>query len=81
MKEPNPKVNGCYAGRKPCGCCIATAYDGRDKSTGKLVADWIANGLVVNHVTWGEFQAIAKEETYCACPHTNADTGPLFGGK
>ncbi len=66
---PDPRQTGCYAARRACGCCVGTAYDLQDKETGATVAQWITDGLTVNHVTWSEFQAIGREATYCNCPH------------
>jgi hypothetical protein len=66
---PNSRQNGCYVASRPCGCKIATCYDYRDKETGKTVAEWIAEGLIINHITWAEFQAIVQDAKTYTCPH------------
>lgn len=70
MKEKDPRQNGAYVARLPCGCTMGVSTDYRDRATGQAVAEWIANGLIVNHVTWEEYRdQICKEPTFMECPH------------
>jgi len=66
-----PAMEGkfAYVGRKPCGCAVGVVTDLRDKRTANAVAGLIADGLIVNRVSWIAYYQIAAEETFMACPH------------
>jgi len=66
----NEKPTHVYVGRKECGCCVALVTDGRDKDTGKAVAEFIGEGLTVDRVDWETYtNKIRYEETFFKCPH------------
>ena len=58
-----------YIGRSSCGCVVGLVTDNADIRTANHVADFIKDGLAVNRHSWTEYQEIAKEETFLACPH------------
>ena len=64
------KPTHVYVARKDCGCVIGLVTDMRDKRTGKHVAEFIADGLVVTREDWRTYRnTISKEETFMNCPH------------
>lgn len=70
IERVDPRENGVYVARKSCGCVCGICTDYRDKDTGKYVAEWIKDGLIVTHATWTEYKdVICKEATFMDCPH------------
>ena len=65
------RQNGLYVARRAeCGCCFGVSTDSRNKATANAVAEWIADGLVVTHVSWDMYRnVILAEETFMDCPH------------
>lgn len=59
----------CYVARKSCGCVIGVCTDMKDRDTARNVAEFISGGLTVDRVAWTQYQVIAKEPTFFACPH------------
>ena len=69
MKQKDPP-KWRLRGTPPLRLHDGQTTDYRDRTTGQAVADWIANGLIVNHVTWEEYRdQICKEPTFMECPH------------
>jgi len=58
-----------YVGRTPCGCAVGVATDLGDEFTAEAVAEFIEDGLIINRVSWAEYERIAEEETFMNCPH------------
>lgn len=58
-----------YVGRKPCGCVVGIATDNRNRMTAEMVREFIQDGLTVTREPWSEYERIAEEETFMACPH------------
>lgn len=66
-----------YVGRAQCGCVYMIRNDDHDKDTAKAVAEVVAEGGYVDHVTWEEYTTIVKEEEtfmMCPCPHQDVQT-------
>lgn len=61
------KATHVYVGTKPgCGCAVALSVDmpGKEKATGQLVSEFIADGLLVERVSVEAGAALLK-----MCPH------------
>jgi hypothetical protein len=72
MKNDMKPATHVYIGRKECGCCVAVVTDLMDKSTGKSVAEFIGDGLIIKRVSFPEYREMCKEETFMGCTHGQA---------
>ena len=59
----------CYIARKLCGCCVGVTTDSSSDETAHRVAEFIRDGLTVEHVDWDTYERIAQEPTFMDCPH------------
>jgi len=57
----------CYVGRKPCGCCRAAVVDAPSagKEVIKTEADFVRQGMIVEHVTLDRARELLAEGTGC----------------
>jgi hypothetical protein len=75
IKGLPPKPEKIYVARKVCGCCVGICNDYGDKATGKMVAEFIAEGLTVTNVTWQEYvERVSNEPTFMKCSHGETET-------
>jgi len=59
-----------YIARKPlCGCIVGVATDNRDRHTGDIVGEFIADGLIVERIDWQTYAELAQGDTFMNCPH------------
>lgn len=66
-----PRPTHCYIGRKKCGCVVAVVTDvpGWEKETGKSVAEFIADGLIIERTTIHDYNAGLP----IGCKHSEPD--------
>lgn len=59
-----------YVGRvEQCRCVVAVVTDNHDKFTGESVAAFIADGLIVERLSWDDYKKMADEDTFFNCTH------------
>lgn len=70
-----------YAGFAACGCCVAVTVDKPERAAenAKIVAEWIADGLVIERKTVGWVWSGGL--TFCQhkVPNSAAPDNDLFG--